>query len=275
MQMPPSPHVAPQGPPPPGIMPGATLSPDGLWRWDGSQWVPTGYAPPGFQPLRVFAAAAQRANFALMGLAVVVVCEIIGIVAEMGRADIASRLLDGSGASVSEATSSDNLVRLSGFLGLGARALAAVAFLMWLYRVVANNHALRRRHLQYTPGWAVGWWFIPFLNIVRPYQVVAETWHATDPGAASSPQLAARSDAPLLVVGWWLVYLAAGIIGVVAATMSGSDATLQSLHDGANVAIVGHVVGVIAAALAMIIVLRVTERQNALHGALEAAPAPA
>ena len=50
----------------------------------------------------------------------------------------------------------------------------ATAVLMWVHRAYRNLPALGARDMAYSPGWAVGWWFIPFLNLVRPYQVVRE-----------------------------------------------------------------------------------------------------
>ncbi|QYO65100.1 DUF4328 domain-containing protein [Leptolyngbya sp. 7M] len=44
-----------------------------------------------------------------------------------------------------------------------------VLFLVWLYRAHKNLFSLKPTHLDFSPGWAVGWWFIPFLNLVRPY----------------------------------------------------------------------------------------------------------
>ncbi len=64
-------------------------------------------------------------------------------------------------------------------LGLGI--LAAIAFLiegilvcMFLYRANANLRALGTLRLQHTPGWCAGYWFIPILNLYKPYQVTKE-----------------------------------------------------------------------------------------------------
>lgn len=69
---------------------------------------------------------------------------------------------------------------LSGLEAL-ARLATIVMFLVWLYRIYTNFPALRVQHLDFTPGWAVGWWFIPFANLVKPYQVVTEAWRESDP----------------------------------------------------------------------------------------------
>ena len=38
--------------------------------------------------------------------------------------------------------------------------------------------------LRYTPGWAVGWLFVPFANLVVPYFVFTEIWRNSIPATA-------------------------------------------------------------------------------------------
>lgn len=46
-----------------------------------------------------------------------------------------------------------------------------IMFLMWLHRVVRQLNALGVE-VGATPGWAVGWWFVPFANLVKPFRIV-------------------------------------------------------------------------------------------------------
>jgi hypothetical protein len=39
---------------------------------------------------------------------------------------------------------------------------AGIVFLIWVYRAHNNLSSLKVRGLEYTPGWAVGLWFIPW-----------------------------------------------------------------------------------------------------------------
>src|SRR5688572_9717366 len=64
------------------------------------------------------------------------------------------------------------------FLGFVA---AIVVFLVWMRRSYINLKALGVRGLEYSPGWAVGCWFIPFVNLVRPYTIMKEIWTRSDP----------------------------------------------------------------------------------------------
>jgi hypothetical protein len=64
--------------------------------------------------------------------------------------------------------------------------------------------------MEFTPGWAVGWFFVPFANLVKPYQAVAEIYRASNPDA--DPDFWAVSEVPAYLRVWWVSYLASNIV---------------------------------------------------------------
>jgi hypothetical protein len=87
--------------------------------------------------------------------------------------------------------------------------LTAIAFLGWIYRANTNARALGARGMQFTPGWSIGWYFIPILSFWKPYQAMKEIWQAS-----KSPDSWSSQDpvAPL-VSNWWTLWLAANFLG--------------------------------------------------------------
>jgi hypothetical protein len=63
----------------------------------------------------------------------------------------------------------------------GVFVATAIVFLMWTHRAHRNLPALGAERLKFSPGWAVGYFFIPILNLFRPYQVMCEIWRESDP----------------------------------------------------------------------------------------------
>ena len=49
----------------------------------------------------------------------------------------------------------------------------------WLYVSARINHLSGIKGLNISPGWAVGWYFIPFANFVMPYRSLKETFKAS------------------------------------------------------------------------------------------------
>lgn len=99
-----------------------------------------------------------------------------------------------------------------------------VLFFVWLHRAARNVRALGATSLEFTPGWTVGYFFIPVINLVMPYLAVREIWQHSRP-------MAGRGSGNLPVLAWWLTYLAASIVTDIKTVMMhdahGLDASIH------------------------------------------------
>jgi hypothetical protein len=68
-----------------------------------------------------------------------------------------------------------DLVALPSFLALIA---CFVLVGRWIYRTNANAHLLGG-DMTISPGWSVGWYFVPVANLFKPYEGMKETWFAS------------------------------------------------------------------------------------------------
>jgi hypothetical protein len=68
----------------------------------------------------------------------------------------------------------------------------------WIYRASVNAHALRSE-MTITPAWAVGWYFVPFANLVKPLHAMREIWLASHESDGSYDE-----RVPILAL-WWIV----------------------------------------------------------------------
>jgi hypothetical protein len=93
----------------------------------------------------------------------------------------------------------------------------AVVFCMWMHRSYKNLLEMGTRGLSYSPGWAAGAFFVPFLNLVRPCQIAQEMWRASRPGRREDEGRGWRSASASPVVGaWWACCLIATIVSYAA-----------------------------------------------------------
>jgi hypothetical protein len=219
----------------------------------------------------VSAAAGPRILHPLAGraraLEVVLWIGMVGDLANIVVTYLEMRLLERyrQGEAISEAEVARALDR-SGFVGLVILVLfvvSGVLWLVWQHRGHANLHAAGVDPLRFTPGWAVGWWFVPFANLVKPFQTVRELWKASD----GSPRWWETNTWP--VIGWWWAgYLVFNLLDAVASMYFADDAlTVDSLITGDKASIAGDVGSIATAVLAIWIVRSVTRRQSALTAA--------
>lgn len=76
----------------------------------------------------------------------------------------------------------------------------------WTYRVNANAHTMSD-DLTITPGWAVGWHFVPIANLFKPFQAMKETWMATHYRADWYGE-----PTPPLLAWWWGLWIVTNIL---------------------------------------------------------------
>jgi len=76
--------------------------------------------------------------------------------------------------------------------------ISGILMLCWISRANFNARQLGAEKMEFTPGWAVGYFFVPFVNLWKPYQIMQEIWQAS-----RSPENWKRVPAPSALVGWW------------------------------------------------------------------------
>lgn len=127
--------------------------------------------------------------------------------------------------------------------------LGAVFFIRWFRRAYYNLHAAGTRGLQFDEGWAAGGWFVPFLNLVRPYHIMREVWTETN-------QQVGNGYVPNAKIGpWWGCFLLGGIIGNSSARLAmGADADLDDflLADALNMISSALLIGALVLAIRII-----------------------
>ncbi len=101
------------------------------------------------------------------------------------------------------------------FAGLSAAAYVAISIvsgilsLCWIYGATRNALSFEP-HLDISPGWAVGWFFVPVYGLFKPFQYLSEVWKA------SLGPKGVDADAPRFMLAWWLL----NVFGNVALTIA-------------------------------------------------------
>jgi hypothetical protein len=141
---------------------------------------------------------------------------------------------------------------------------SAVWFLIWLHRAYENLEALSVMRPQYTPGWAVGWFFIPFANLVMPYKILDEVWVKSDPLLNQPGNESWQQPGSSGLLGWWWgFWVVGGIADRIMTGVSGDAETPDQLFLWAKVGIVIDALFIIAGFFAILVVRGIDKRQEA------------
>ena len=173
----------------------------------------------------------------------------------LNRIRLVERAREGHFVTLAEAEQADNLVVASVVVWLVVFAVTGIVWCVWQHRAQRNAIELTHGKLEFTPGWAVGWWFVPFANLVKPFQTVRELWKASHGGYN------VRVVATWSVIGWWWgLWLGASALErfIVLGGMKSFSDVLR--HDTWEIVASG--VMVVAAILAIMIVRSVVALQE-------------
>jgi hypothetical protein len=138
---------------------------------------------------------------------------------------------------------------------------------MWIYRAGCNVRALGARGLDDSPGWAVGWYAVPFANLALPFRAMKQIRLASE-----APYGWRSRSTPLLLTAWWTLFLINGLGGYAVARL-GADKTVEAIASMQTWLIVYHVVSILAAISFIKVVAEVTGLQARTHANPQSAPA--
>lgn len=160
---------------------------------------------------------------------------------------------------------------ISSFALIIVRVIAVVAFMFWTYRVARNLPALGTPDPDYSPGWAVGFYFIPILNLFRPYQATLEIWIGSSPKPRDWKEQS-QVSVPLLSV-WWGVWLFSAFIGRVLERMGRGEQSADELltHNYLVIAVV-LLLEIPRDLLSIWVVRAISSAQEERHQRMDASP---
>ncbi|MER6571324.1 DUF4328 domain-containing protein [Streptomyces sp. NPDC001093] len=137
---------------------------------------------------------------------------------------------------------------------------AIVLFLLWFARCRRNAELLSPGRVPGSVTWAVLAWLIPVFNLWVPRGLVQDVHRASAPDGAD----AGRGD--LLVNVWWAAWVGHAALSLTAANLDGGTSLpLLVAAEGLDL---------LAAALATVVIQRITVRQAAGLGAGPQVPIP-
>jgi hypothetical protein len=155
------------------------------------------------------------------------------------------------------------------------QVVLAGLFIAWFHRAYKNLERTSVAELRYSTGWAIGGWFIPVFNWIRPKQIVNDVWRAGESGAeVRDGSWRSRPVAPL-VHWWWGAWIASTILYAAGSVLSGGSGDviagreeIESEQTATSIEAVAALLGVAAAILAVRVVRRLTSRGDELRAAV-------
>lgn len=126
----------------------------------------------------------------------------------------------------------------------------------WIFFASKNLRALGAMGLQFSPGWAVGWYFIPIANLWKPYQAMKEIWQAS-----SQPLHWHSEPVSGLMPAWWALWILTSVADRVVSRMATDAETIPALMGYAKANIALSALAAVLCAVFAALISEITRRQ--------------
>ena len=157
-----------------------------------------------------------------------------------------------------------------GLLAFGIGIATTIVFLIWLYYASSNLPAFGHApaEIRYSPGWAIGSFFIPFVNLFVPFLAISELWQKSEiedkpaaswqTGSILTTDWPQSSGPPPFFLMWWFSWITSGILANLVALNIFFQMTRTA---AAAIGLLGGILRMVAAGLAIMVVREIDQRQ--------------
>lgn len=143
---------------------------------------------------------------------------------------------------------SDVITGVVGITQLIVYLIVAITFLRWLYQINKNLHKLTSEPMEFTPGWSVGWYFVPIANLFKPYQAMKEICDLSEVD---------ENGSHTLLKWWWALWIISEFFGRLAFKLAIKANDLSSYNASNLVDIVSDGMDLPLIIVALILVTRI------------------
>lgn len=170
-----------------------------------------------------------RGRYAIATLRAGIVTDLLLLGCAAVNLSLYARLAADEFVSEAQLSAIDTASTLIGLVSLLLMVATIVCFIRWLTQARRNVVAMGARGLVHSREWAVWGWFVPILNLFRPYQVIEEVWRGSSAQFGRALAVMA-APVPSILGIWWGAWLVNGVLGQIAFRMT------RGLTDAADLA---------------------------------------
>ncbi|MFG2119157.1 DUF4328 domain-containing protein [Streptomyces sp. NPDC048710] len=197
-----------------------------------------------------------RATAVLLGL--VALTDLAAVVAGLNVYRVADDLAAGTGPLgkhlSGRADRADTLYSAAGGAQSVLWLVCAVVFLVWFYRARVNAEVFSPDGHSKARAWTIAGWVVPIANFYFPRRIALDVWDASHPVGVR-----ARHG---LINAWWGFWLLSTAVGRLMQSEYEAARTAPAIRDAALHVMIADGVDILAAALAVLLVLRLTRMQH-------------
>lgn len=201
----------------------------------------------------------HRGRILLSIIWIVLIIEVLSLISSGMQYDLLQTISNGGEITDEAATANDLREQLIAIIYLIAYITSGIVFIMWFRRAYFNLHQ-KVQTLSYSESWAAGSWFVPFVNLYRPFQIMKELYQETKQYITDRDTYTEIDLTTKFLGLWWTLWIVNGIFGQVNWRLFRNAETLSDFIASTPFDIAGGLLGI---GLALVTIRVIKDYTNA------------
>ena len=160
---------------------------------------------------------------------------------------------------VADAEANDKRQQVIAFSYLAVFIISGILILRWIYQSNQNARQLGAKDMAFSPGWSIGFYFIPIVSLWKPYQAMKEIWQASQ-----TPTNCPIEKVSSVLGIWWFFWIANSIVGQAVFRMSRRAEEISEIMNVNLVSQASEVISIPLALVTWLMIKKVSSAQLAL-----------
>lgn len=212
-----------------------------------------------------FSSAHRLAKWLIILLLVTFSIDSIAVLGDLLQIDLLNAIMDSNGMAVTDEMieSNDDRQAMIGSFQLIMYPTLAL-FFIWFYKVYRNLPVLGAEGLEFSPKWAVIYFFVPILSLYKPLYAAEEIWKASYPSTEETDSYSWQNNktSPIILT-WWIFWVISSMVGFYLLRQSfATAATVDELLNLSRVFAFSDLMSAISGGLTVLIVRKIDSWQE-------------
>ena len=138
--------------------------------------------------------------------------EVVSLISGWLQYNLLQKVSNGGEITIAAANANDLREQIIGLIYIIAYIFSGIAFIKWFRRSYFNLHQ-KVQTLSFSEGWAAGSWFVPIINLYRPFQIMKELYLETNKILLNKGLIKKESLSIKPLELWWTLWIISSLIG--------------------------------------------------------------
>lgn len=204
----------------------------------------------------------ERAKYVLILLYIIFVLDFVSSWSSYIQYDLLLEMKNGF-YSVEAATSNDNRQQLIGLIYMACYIISGILFIRWFQRAYYNlgQRFASTNHSVDHSGWC---WFVPILNLFRPFELFKEMWGNTQSRLKEFNESFEITPITIPII-WWILWVIGNVSGSLMFHLARHGDTIDDLILSSQLELVTSILSLPLAILAILIVKQYSSFETKLE----------